>query len=193
MSYSSRAAQLMRRGGHSRPLDYFLLHPLPDSSALTLQAAARVPFPFLRWALLLPVSEPLHTLLLGSAGHPVKAVTLNSCRSQLKYLPRKPPLTFTDIAPFVPCSDFLWLWNTSPQKSAGTKTTRTHCPLLSRLRVFTGLHEEILTWGLSCDVISRLGPEPSLKASLFVSGGWGWLSGESPAGPKHLPAVPPCG
>lgn len=151
MSYSSRAAQLMRRGGHSRPLDYFLLHPLPDSSALTLQAAARVPFPFLRWALLLPVSEPLHTLLLGSAGHPVKAVTLNSCRSQLKYLPRKPPLTFTDIAPFVPCSDFLWLWNTLPQKSAGTKTTRTHCPLLSRLRVFTGLHEEILTWGLSCD------------------------------------------
>lgn len=192
MSYSSRAAQLMRRGGHSRPLDYFLLHPLPDSSALTLQAAARVPFPFLGWALLLPVSEPLHTLLLGSAGHPVKAVTLNSCRSQLKYLPRKPPLTFTDIAPF-PVRIF-YGYGTHHPKSQRVQKQHAHIALYSHgYGCSQGSTRRFSLGVFHVTVISRLGPEPSLKASLFVSGGWGWLSGESPAGPKHLPAVPPCG
>lgn len=92
----------------------------------------------------------------------------------------------------VPCCDVLWLWNKSPQKLAVTKTTHTCCPLLSWLWVFTGLHEEILAWGLSsdCHQLARAGA--IMKASSFVSGAWGWLSGESPAGPVWQHTYPRC-
>lgn len=75
MSYLFQAAQQVRGRGNSRPSDYFLLHPLPNSLPPSLKSAARVPCPFLEWALLLPVSEALCILLLVSARLPLK-VTL---------------------------------------------------------------------------------------------------------------------
>lgn len=53
-----QAVRLVRREGDSRPSDYVRWHPLLDSPPPSLESAARVPFPFLGWDLLLPVSEP---------------------------------------------------------------------------------------------------------------------------------------
>lgn len=59
-----------------------------------------------------------------------------------------------------------------PPKAGGYETAHTYRPLLSWLGVFTGLHEEILAWGLSCDCHQLAGAGATLKASSFVSGGW---------------------